>query len=265
LPSADFPGTLLEVDAEPIIAPPDDDFEPSQPTRPGRLRRFFLPLAVLLVAGLSGLVAAAVWPPSFYRVRLPSGGQPGAEAVAEQAARRLVTTVSAMHADFLKVGRWEGAFDEGDINAWLAIDLPRNHAAALPAGVSAPRVEFLPGRLRAGARVGRGLFSAIAWIEAELALREPNQLGIVLRDARVGSLPLPHGPILRTLARRLERLGTVTEIPRRAGRSLLVVYIPSTHQAGGLSHWLEAVRLAAGELTVAGETRRGAIRPTADR
>jgi hypothetical protein len=203
------------------------------------------------------LGGAAAWPPAFYGQRLAGGARPAAD---EQAARRLVTAVSALHADFLRVGRWAGVFDERDINAWLAVDLPRNHATILPAGVSAPRVEFLPGRVRAGARLGSGFFSAIAWIDAEVTLREPNQLGIRLADARLGGVPLPQGPILRAIAGRLERFGAVTEINRRDGPGTLVVYIPSTHQAGGVSHWLEAVRLAAGELAMAGETRRGAIR-----
>jgi hypothetical protein len=181
--------------------------------------------------------------------------------VAEQAARRLLTTASALHADFLRVGRWEGVFEERQLNAWLAVDLPRNHPELMPEAISSPRIELLPGRLRAGVRVGRGLLAATVWVEAEVTLREANQLGVTLADARLGSLPLPRGPILRWIARRIEPLGAVTEIRHRGGRSQLVVYIPSTHQAGGVSHWLEAVRLAEGEVAVAGETRRGPVRP----
>lgn len=250
------------METEPITSPSDDDFEPSQLPRRGRLRRFFWVLPALVAAGLAVLLVAAGWSPSFYGTRLVPGGS---EAATQQAARRLVTTVSALHADFLRVGRWEGLFDEREINAWLATDLPRNHAAVLPAGVSAPRVEFLPGRLRLGAVVGRGMLSAVGWVEIEIRLRDVNQLGITLGDARLGNLPLPRGPILKLIAGRLEQLGAVTETRRRDDRSLLVVYIPSTHQAGGVSHWLEAVRLADGELAVAGETRRGGIRPATGR
>jgi hypothetical protein len=246
---------------------PDDDFPPSQSPGSGRLRRFFL----LALAGLAVVFAASVVvvgrSPEFYRVRLPVGGpladrEPtAATAVAEQSARRLVTTASALHADFLKVGRWEGVFEERQLNAWLAVDLPRNHAGLLPASIASPRVQLLPGRLRAGVRVGQGWLAATVWVEAQLTLRDVNQLGITLLDARLGSLPLPRGPILRWIARRIEPLGAVTEIRRGEGQSLLVVYIPSTHQAGGVSHWLEAVRLADGELAVSGETRRGPVTP----
>jgi hypothetical protein len=152
-------------------------------------------------------------------------------------------------------------FEERQLNAWLAVDLPRNHPELMPEAISSPRIELLPGRLRAGVRVGRGILSATLWAEATVTLRAVNQLGISVVDAGLGSLPLPRGPILRWIAGRIEPLGVVTEIRRDNGRSVLVVYIPSTYQAGGISHWLEAVRLAEGEVAVAGETRRGPVRP----
>jgi hypothetical protein len=82
---------------------------------------------------------------------------------------------------------------------------------------------------------------------------------------RLGILPLPAGPLLGAMARRLEGLGAVAEIRRGGARSVLVAYIPSTYEAGGASHWLEAIRLAAGEVAVAGETRRGPVRPAPER
>lgn len=209
--------------------------------------------------------------PEFYRARLPVGGplagrDPAAGILAaEQAARRLVTDASALHAAFLQVGRWEGAFGERDINAFLALELPRNHPAILPDWCREPRVELLPGGLRLALRVGRGPLWATVWFDAEVTLQEANQLRVVVTRARLGVLPLPAGPPLAALARRLEQAGAVTEIRRGGARSVLVVYIPSTHEAGGVSHWLEAIRLAAGELAVTGETRRGPVRPGAER
>jgi hypothetical protein len=267
LPGRGSPGQTSSVDTTPIIDLPDDDFEPSQPPKPRRLRRLILLVAGALVVGLAALVATATHTPDFYRQRLPVGGplagrEPAAAvAVAEQAARRIVTGVSALHAAFLQVGPWEGVFSERELNAWLAIDLPRNHAAVLPVGVLTPRVELLPGRVRAGVRVGRGILMATVWFEAEVALQAANQLRITVTRVRLGGLPLPAGPLLAGIARRLERLGAVTETPPGGARSVLVVYIPSTHQAGGVSHWLEAIRIAAGEVAVAGETRRGPVRP----
>ena len=259
------------MEPEPINAPPDDDFEPSQPPRPRRLRRLLVPVAGGMLAVGAALAVAAAYQPEFYRTRLPPGGplagrEPAAAAIAaEQAARRLVTRGSALHAALREVGRWEGVFSEREINAFLAIDLPRNHAAVLPGWCREPRVEFLPGGLRAAMRVGRGSLAATLWIDAEVTLQGPSQLRVVLTRTRLGILPLPAGPLLGAMARRLEGFGAVAEIRRGGARSALVVYIPSAPAAGGASHWLEAIRLAAGEVAVAGETRRGPVRPAPER
>lgn len=259
-------GTLAKVNTEPFIDPSEDDFEPSQPPQPRRLRRLFLLPAALAAVVLVVLVAVVGYTPEFYAERLAVGGpfegrDPGAASlVAEQAARRLVTSGSTFHAAFLRVGRWESVFTERELNAWLAIDLPQNHASLLPDAVTAPRVQMLPGRVRAGFRLGQGILSATVWIEAEVVLRQANQVAIRLAGAWLGGLPLPKGFLLDQIARRLERLGTVTETRRIDNQKMLLVYIPSTHQAGGLSHWLEAIRIASGELALAGETRQGPVR-----
>ena len=55
----------------------------------------------------------------------------------------------------------------------------------------------------------------------------------------------------------------VTDLRRLDGRLVLMVYIPSTHDAGATSYWLESLAIGAGELLIAGETRStSAIVPT---
>jgi transposase InsO family protein len=80
-------------------------------------------------------------------------------------------------------------------------------------------------------------------------------LAIVLDQAHVGAIPLPRAPILRELSRRISRLGMVTDLRRLDGRLVLMVYIPSTHDAGATSYWLESLAIGDGELLIAGETR----------
>ncbi len=253
------------------LIPPPDDFEPSQPAAPRRLRRLFLWPVILLAVAVAATAVAVVPPPAFHAARLPVGGPldgrtpQAATAAAQQDARRLVTSCSGLHAAIMRVGSWDALFTERQINAWLAIDLPRNHPDLLPAGASGLRVELLTGRVRAAMRIGRGPVSASVWLDAAVSLREVNQLGIALRAAGLGRLPLPRGPLLQEVARRLERLGLVTEIRRLDNQRLLVVYIPSTHEAGGLSHWLSRLGIGRGELVLKGETRRGRDRPAAER
>jgi hypothetical protein len=215
--------------------------------------------AVSAIAAVTIVVVAVVASrsPEFYRQRLTM-------ATAEASARRLVSDAAALHASIVREGPWEAAFTENDINAWLAVDLPRNHGRLLPDWLAEPRVRLEPRRVQLAVRVGHGLASAVAAVTAEVVLREPNQLGIVVEDAHLGGLPLPRGPVLTELRRRCDQLGMVTSVRRLDDRSLLVVYIPSTHESGGMSHWLETLTLGDGSIAITGQTRAGraALGPT---
>ncbi|MCE9632051.1 MAG: hypothetical protein K8S94_15220 [Planctomycetia bacterium] len=222
------------------------------------LRCIALVLSVFVVMGC-GVAVVVRHVPDFYRERLNSADGPGQELF----ARRLVSDLSALQAAVIRAGDWEAAIDEGDINAWLATDLPRNHQQLLPDMASAPRVRLSPKRIEVGLRLGVGPLSSVAWVAAEIRLREPNQLAIVLDDVRLGGLPLPRGPVLAAMARRCRRLGVVTAVRPLDGRNVLVVYIPSTHDEGGASHWLESLAIGEGTIAVSGRTVRGGERPPA--
>jgi len=182
---------------------------------------------------------------------VPAGGGDDAEAL----ARRAVTKVAAWHASISRPGGWETALRDDEVNAWLAVDLPQNHPSWLPTGVTQPRIAFLPQHAVLGARVGRGPFTAVVSLDFEILLRDVNHLAVVLEQAHHGALPLPRAPILRELSRRISRMGLVTDLRRLDGRLVLMVYIPSTHDAGATSYWLESLAIGAGELLIAGETR----------
>lgn len=222
---------------------------------PSRGRRRWLPWTLGVLAAIVAGVALVRYEPAFYRARH------GVAAGADTAARRLVSSAAALRAAVVRQGPWEGAFSERELNAWLAIDLPRNQRRFLPASVAEPRVELLPRRVRVAARVGLGACSTVAWADARVTLREPNQLVIVLAAAGLGALPLPRGALLGTLRRRLDGLGMVTNVRRLDEGPALVVYIPSTHDAGGTSHWLESLAIGPGSLALAGTTRPPTGRP----
>lgn len=206
-----------------------------------------------MALGCGGLVLAAVLAhePAFYRSRVAAAPPGGVEPL----ARRLVTKAAALRADFLRPGDWSTAVTDEELNAWLATDLPRNHPLLLPPQVAEPRVAFGPRRVSVGGRVAFGPVRCVGSFDAEVVLRAVNQVGIVVRSVRLGGLPLPAGPVVRELGRRIAALGTPTELRRLDGRTVLVVYIPPTHAAGAPSHWLETLTLEDGEMLVAGVTK----------
>ena len=236
-----------EAGALPVAEDVVVEASPAKRRSPARLA---VVITALVAAALAVAGFAATRTPEFYRQRLEVDR-------AEESARRLVSDISALHASFIREGAWEAAFSEQDINAWLASDLPRNHGRLLPRAVSGPRLRFTPRRVHAAVRLGGSLASTVAVIVAEVQLREPNQLGIVVEDARLGSLPLPRGLVLGEIRRRFDQIGMVTAVRRLDGRTVLVVYIPSTHESGGMSHWLESLSIGEGTVAFAGHTRPG--------
>ncbi len=206
-----------------------------------------------MAAGCGGLALAALLAhePAFYRSRAAAAPPGGAEPL----ARRLVTKASALRADVLRPGDWSAAVTEQELNAWLATDLPRNHPQLLPPLVSEPRLALGPRRISVGGRLALGPVRCVASCEAQVVLREVNQIGIVVEAVRLGGLPVPAGPVVREIARRIAALGLPTELRRLDGRTVLVVYISSSQQPEALRHRLESLTVEEGELLVAGTTQ----------
>jgi len=242
-------------EAEPPFSSPSAAARGGAASRSSRWTLRAVAVGCLTAVGLS-IAAAAVLAgqvPAFYaRARGVDAGE-----AAETRSRRTVSKASAWHAALSRPGDWGAALSDEELNAWLATDLPRNHASWLPRGLSQPRLEFRPRHLAAGVRVGVGPLSTIASLECEIVLREPNQLAIAVERARLGAIPIPTAPILGVIERRLRKLGMVTDIRRTDGRMVLAVYIPSTHDAGGTSYWLESMSFTDGEWLVSGTTRAG--------
>lgn len=229
--------------AEPAAGAPP----PRRLSRP--LRLAVAAAALTLAAAIAVTVAAASRLPDAYGQHAAFEGP-----VAEQAARRFLAGVSSLHADFVKEGAWEAAFTQDELNGWLAVDLPRNHPQALPRRVREPRIRLRPRRVEIAARLAVAGLRPVVMVGLGVRLREPNQLAVTVEEASLGVIPLPRGPVLAEIRRRFDRLGMVTSVQRLDDQSVLVVYIPSTHESGGMSHWLESLSIADGTVAVSGRT-----------
>ena len=164
--------------------------------------------------------------------------------------RRLVTTIAGLRMTAQQPGAWSAAVSERELNAWLATDLPRNHAGSLPAGWSEPRIRLEPGHLIVAARVAVGPLAGPVTCDVEVRLRAVNQLECAVAAVRLGVVPLPPGPFVHRMAAVLGRLGFVTEARRLDGRPVVVVSL------GGRGVALEGLSVDSGELVVAGTTEQ---------
>lgn len=207
--------------------------------------------SAITLCGLLGLGLLLAYKPAFYTLRQVTDRSP----VGEQAARRLVTKISALRADVIRIGAWESVITDAEINAWLTNDLPRNHPHFLPWGIREPRIEFQSKRVSIAARTGAWALSTVVWLELKVQLREINQLGIVLEQARLGRIPLPRNAILRDLARRINAMGAITDLRQLNGQLHLIVSLPESHDGGANRHTLKSLSIETGELLLAGTTR----------
>ncbi|NBT12731.1 MAG: hypothetical protein EBS56_03970 [Planctomycetia bacterium] len=213
----------------------------------GRWRRLLGGAATGVVASLLAIGFLLKHDPA------PPAAAPG--PAADRAAARLVTKAAALHAAAGRDGAWGASLTDSEVNAWLATDLPRNHPGLLPRGLAEPRLRFRPQRIEAAVRTGSGLFSAVVSCVLTVRLRGVNQLALEAESAAVGAVPLPSGPVLAELGRRLAAAGATTELRRLDGRTVLVVYIAPLRTAPGIECRLESLRIDDRELVVAGTTR----------
>lgn len=245
---------------------PQDERPPVTRKRPSRRGWIAVGCGVLTVFLV--LVILIRHEPGFYRqARVAGAGRDRHEEAdaAESLSRRAVTKASAWHAALDREGPWELVLSAAEANAWLAVDLPRNHARLLPRGVSDPRIALGQRRFQGGARVGLGPLTAVAWVDLEIVLKDVNRLVIAVDEVRLGAIPLPRAAVLGNLARRLAALGAVTELRRLDGRPVLMVYIPSSQGGRFPGCRLEALAVDAGEILLSGETRgAGEPRPPPD-
>ena len=207
-----------------------------------------------LTAGLLAVMVVVQRSPDFYRTAVV----PGESAVAESLARRMVSKAAALHAAAGRSGPWEAVIGDSEVNAWLAVDLPRNHGRLLPEGVESPRISFQSRRVAVAARMTIGPVSAVAWADMEVWLQGVNQVGLKPVAAGLGGLPVPRDAMLRHLAGRLSAAGLVTDLRRTQGGLLLVVSPTASSDAAAGNCRLESLAVDAGELLVAGTTQQPA-------
>ncbi|MBL9122751.1 MAG: hypothetical protein JNG90_03905, partial [Planctomycetaceae bacterium] len=97
-------------------------------------------LAALLLTGATGLLAGGGWlawchEPAFYRTALDADPTRLARG-----SNELLEEASSLLTDLGRQGEWRSLFTAEQINGWLAVDVPKNHASLFPPDLSEPRV-----------------------------------------------------------------------------------------------------------------------------
>jgi hypothetical protein len=152
-------------------------------------------LAAVVVVGAPLLFWALLsYQPHFYRelvARRPERSR--------QQARHFVAQSLQLRNDIMNEPRWEAAFSDQQVNAWLAEDLVTHFADQIPPGVRDPRVIFEADRVILAFKLEEGPFPSVITVMVRLQVPEENVLALTLEKIQAGMLPVPADKLLERI------------------------------------------------------------------
>jgi hypothetical protein len=156
-------------------------------------------LVVGIVVFVLVVTPAVLWlslthQPDFYR-ELVANAAPDRRAAAE----RFVARSLQLRNDIMNEPRWEAAFSDKQVNAWLAEDLVTHFADQIPPGVHEPRVSFEMDHVTLAFQMEHGPIRSVITVVARVRVPEENALALTLEKIRAGVLPVPADQILERI------------------------------------------------------------------
>lgn len=149
---------------------------------------FVLALLIGTPLVLWGLVSHQ---PEFYRELVAAPREQRREK-----ARKFVVQSLQLRNDVMNEPRWEAAFSDQQVNAWLAEDLVDHFAEQIPPGISDPRVRFEMDRVILGFKLDEGPFPSVITVMARVRVPDENVLALTLEKIQAGMLPIPADQLL---------------------------------------------------------------------
>lgn len=218
-----------------------------------RKRLAYIAIALLLaVAGAAGSIYwAAVQVPDFYQQALTEQPDPlvrRAEAkIFVQRTLRLVDDIK--HSD-----SWSEEFEQQQINSWLAEELHRKYADAVPKGVSEPRVNLIDGVIEIGFHYKNKDWNGIVSLRLKPWVPEENQLALEIESIKAGLVPIPLDDVIKELSAKFKADSWKLEWSQSNGNDVLIVHFESEKENEPV---LTGLQVDEGVVRVTGE-RRGA-------
>lgn len=211
---------------------------------------------IVLGFGLATLIATplVVWtslsrPPAFYQrtIEMP-------KARRQSEAKRFVAQGLQLRNDIVNEPKWEAAFSDEQVNAWLAEDLMTYFADQVPQGVREPRVAFENDQVSLGFELDEGPIHSIVWIVARVNVPEGNTLAITLEKIRAGMVPFSAERFLDRITEQAHRQGLDLYWERDGDLPTAVIhYTPTTQRRDVV---LERIQVRDGEIRLAGRSDR---------
>ena len=229
----------------------------NEPDRPLRKHPSSKKLALGILCGLLATAGAAIlglywatqYVPEFYRKAMEV--DPAAQRQAAQRMdRQVLDLASRMHTS----GHWRTAWTVEQVNAWLAVLLPKKLPGLLPSELVDPRVAIERGGITLACRYCGRYGQTVLTLAVEPYVPEPGVLALRIRKARAGLAPLPLGKILARLADAVRAADFHASWHQSGGDPVLQIAVPAGRPSRQPTARIEGLELRNGEIRLEGTT-----------
>lgn len=189
--------------------------------------------------------------PDFYRSALIAPPD-----LLDHEGQEFESRIFALQHESHEPGPWQAVFTEGQVNGWLATDLPEKFPDAIPREIAHPRIRISDDELELAFRCQSQRFNGIIVAKGDAFCTEhPNEIAFQIKSAKAGIIPLPIGPWVEAIARSLRQAGAETTWTEIDGDPTAIVALPrSLTDNDDLRFKLDTVQLTKGQLLLGGVT-----------
>ena len=216
-------------------------------------RSFQVALAiVVLIIGVCWLAyRSAQQIPEFYQAVLTAPPD-----VLEGEGQEFESRLFDLQTESHREGEWQAVFTEGQVNGWLASDLPEKFPEAIPQQVAHPRIRIGDEQLELAFRFQSRRFNGIVVAKGDAFCTESaNEIAVRIKSAKAGIVPLPIGRWADMITFALSQSGTQVSWTEIEGDPTAIVSLPRSITEGDDRRWnLESVQLKGGQLVLSGKT-----------
>jgi hypothetical protein len=207
-------------------------------------------LVLLIAAALLGLYFAVRHEPEFYREAMEAKPD-----VLEKASDRMLKQIGALQSAMNRSGPWDAVITAEEINGWLAVDLRKNHANALPPSVSNPRVAIEPNEMTVACRFKRGGVDSVLSLTFQPYVPEPSVVALRIVRARAGMLPVPLKDVLDGISKGAAEMQLRLKWAQAGSDPVAMISLPDDADADRVVR-IESLELRKGAIHVSGVTER---------
>lgn len=170
-------------------------------------------------------------------------------------AKKFVAQGLQLRNDIVNEPKWEAAFTDEEVNAWLAEDLLTHFASQIPEGVHEPRVVFELDRVNLGFQLDQGPLRSVVWIVARVAVPGENELALTIEKIRAGIVPISAENLLERITKTAQERGLDLRWEHDGENPVAIVkYTPHLKRHDVV---LERLQVLAGQIRLAGRSTKG--------